>query len=220
MEGEVDRVRRLFLSDLAQIKKKFLSQKTTTIRVESQEQLIEIRRVFGASFGAGARCAPKLSDGVLPVKAHSAINAVWPPSSESVANIKRLKKRKKISLNNNVCRASVDCCLPLTNDELLSCGRKCDMIQIKFDHATSIVAVTVVFTRLIVGEDDLVLEILKSIGHNQLVESLVAVEVEVGMEFMRDDRKWMIEEINCSVVTATNSDDEVIFVDKSLITCL
>jgi len=92
--------------------------------------------------------------------------------------------------------------------------------SIKFDHATLIVAVTVVFTRLIVGEDDLVLEILKSIGHNQLVESLAAVEVEVGMEFMRDGRKWMIEEINCSMVTASNLDDEVICLNKSLVTFL
>ena len=76
MDGEVDRVRRLFLSNLAQIQKKFLSQKITTIQVESQEQLLQIRRVFGASFDAGARCAPKLSDGVLPVKSHSAINTV------------------------------------------------------------------------------------------------------------------------------------------------
>ena len=148
MDGEVDRVRRLFLSDLAQIKKKFLSQKITTIQVESQEQLLQIRRVFGASFGAGARCAPKLSDGVLPVKSHSAINAVWPPSSESVANIKELKKRKNNNINNRhvCCLPDADCCLPLTNDEILSCGRKCDMIQMKFDHATILVAVTVVFT--------------------------------------------------------------------------
>jgi len=129
------------------------------------EQLIHIRRLFGASFGAGARCAPKLSDGVLPVKSHSAINAVWPPSSESVAKIKMLKKMKKDNINNVVCHSSV-CCLPLTNDEILSCARKCDMIQMKFDHATSIVAVTVVFTQLIVGEDNLVIEILKPIGHN------------------------------------------------------
>ena len=91
---------------------------------------------------------------------------MWPPSSDSVAKIKSLKKRKKNNLNNVVCCSSVDCCLPLTDDEILSCGRKMDMIQMKFDHATLIVAVTVVFTRLIVSEDNLVIEIIKSIGHN------------------------------------------------------
>jgi len=62
------------------------------------------------------------------------------------------------------------------------------MTQMKFDHATSIVVVTVVFTRVIVGEDNLVIEILKYIGHNQLVESLAVVNCEVGAEFMQDDQ--------------------------------
>jgi len=218
MGGEVDRARRLFLSDLAQIKKKFLSQKITIIQVESQEQLFQIRRVFGV----GARCAPKLSDGVLPVKSHSAINAVRPPSSESVANIKELKKTKNNNINNRhvCCLPDADCCLPLTNDGILSGGRKCDMIQMKFDHATSIVAVTVVFTQLIVGEDTQVIEILKSIGHNQLVESLAVVELEVGMEFMWNGQRWMIEEMENSMVTASNSSDDIICLNKSLVTCL
>jgi len=129
-----------------------------------------------------------------------------------------LKKRKKNNINNVVCRLSV-CCLTLTNDEILNCDRKCNMIQMKFDHATLIVAVTVVFTRLIVGEDNLVIEILKSIGHNQLVERLAVVNCEVGVEFMRDGQRWMIEEINNCMVTATNCDDEIICVHKSCITC-
>ena len=70
MDGEMDRIRRLFRSDLAQTKKKFHGQKINTIIVESQEQLIHICRLFGASFGDGARCDPKLSDDVLPVKSH------------------------------------------------------------------------------------------------------------------------------------------------------
>jgi len=86
--------------------------------------------------------------------------------------------------------------LPLTNGEIISCARKCDMIQVSFDHATSTVAVTVIFTRLIVGEDNLVIDILKSIGHNQLVESLAVVNCEVGVEFMQDGQWWTIEEIN------------------------
>ena len=122
---------------------------------------------------------------------------MWPPSSESVANIKELKKRKKNNINNRhiCCLRDAGCCLPLTNDKILSRSRKCDMIQMKVDHATSIVVFTVVFTRLIVGEDTQVIEILKSVGHNQLVESLAVVELEVGMEFMRDGQRWMIEEI-------------------------
>ena len=43
MDGEVDRVRRLFLFDLAQEKKKFHAQHLTTIQVETQEELIQVR---------------------------------------------------------------------------------------------------------------------------------------------------------------------------------
>ena len=80
VDGEADRVRRLFLSDLAQVKRKFHNQKITTIKIETEEELIVLRKLFGVSFCTGARCAPRLKDGVLPVKLHSAINAVVPPS--------------------------------------------------------------------------------------------------------------------------------------------
>ena len=66
MDGEVERVRRLFLSDLAQEKKKFHRQRVTTITIECQEELVSLQSIFGSSFCAGARCAPKLKDGVLP----------------------------------------------------------------------------------------------------------------------------------------------------------
>ena len=49
------------------------------------------------------------------------------------------------------------------------------MMQIKFDHTTSVVVVSVVFTRFIISEDLFVLNILKSIGRNQLVDSLSCV---------------------------------------------
>ena len=90
----------------------------------------------------------------------------------------------------------------------------------KFDHAILIVAVTVVFTRLIVSEDNLVIEILKSIGHNQLVESLAVADMDVGMEFMRDGQRWMVEDISNDMVTASNCFDEIICLNKTLITCL
>ena len=118
-------------------------------------------------------------------------------------------------------------CLPvcfspvqLTDDELLSCNSKMDMFQLQFDHTTSVVAVTVIFTRLIVGEDAHVLEALRSIGHNQLVESLVVFDLEVGVEFAHDGRRWMVEAIDGTIITASNSDDEVIRIEKHNITNL
>ena len=67
----------------------------------------------------------------------------------------------------NACSYDSTSCVQLTNDELLCCNSKMDMFQITFDHTTSVAAVTVIFTRLIVSEDITVLKVLKSIGHNQ-----------------------------------------------------
>jgi len=95
MDGEVDRIRKLLLSDLTQTKKKFHGQKVTTVIVESQEQLVHIRTLLGASFGAGARCAPKLSDGVLPVKSHSTINVGCPPKFQISCKDKDVEEKEK-----------------------------------------------------------------------------------------------------------------------------
>ena len=94
VDGEVGRVRRLFLSDLAQEKRKFHREKITTIKIETEEELVSLRKIFGSAFGAGARYSPRLKDGVLRVKQNSTINAVCPPSEESLSKIKRYKKRK------------------------------------------------------------------------------------------------------------------------------
>ena len=188
---------------------------------------MSVRKIFGSSVCAGARCAPKLKDGVLPIKIHSAINVVNPPSKGSIMKIKRYKKKMKMSrsCNNNNRLCVDDVCLidspvQLTNDELLCCNSKMDMCQLKFDHTTSVVAVTVVFTRLIVGEDQHVIEALRSIGHNQLVEILVVTDLEVGTEFQHDGRLWMVEALDGNIITISNSDDDVITIDKNLITNL
>ena len=111
-----------------------------------------MRAIFGSSFCADARCAPKLKDGVLPIKLHSAINVCNPPRKGLLTKIKRYKRNQKSCSNRNCnCSHVVNRCLPLsvlpvqlTDDELLSCNSKMDMFQLKFDHTTSVVAVTVI----------------------------------------------------------------------------
>ena len=116
---------------------------------------------------------------MLPIKLHSAINVCNPPRKGLLTKIKRYKRNQKSRNRNRTCFRVVNRCLPvcvpvqLTDDELLSYNSKMDMFELKFEHNTSVVEVTVIFTRLIVGEDEHVLEALRSIGHNQLVESLV-----------------------------------------------
>jgi len=204
-DRKVDRVRRIFLSDLAQEKRKFLNQRLTVIRIETQEQLQDFRSIFGATFGTGARVTPRLKDGILPIRLHSVINAVNPPNSETLKNIKKTKKMK--------CDRD-----RYPNDELVFCDRKCDLIQISFDHTTLVAAIAVVFTRMIVGEDNCCVNVLRSIGHNVLVDNLTSVDLVVGTLFVYDEKRWMVEGIDGDDVTASNSDDLVICINTSLIT--
>lgn len=241
-DGEVVRVRRMFLSDLAQEKKKFGHERISTISVDTQEQLVCLRRVFGSSFCAGARSAPKLKDGVLKVKLNSIINVVDPPSEVSLKKITRYKKRRSVRLiqkrksrrvvSRCSCSDDPDNCIvcldkdssgsQLTNDELLRCDSKLDSIRIIFDRTTSVAAVTVVFTRHLVSEDQHVIKVLKLIGDSQLAESLSVRELDVGMRFRHVGKTWMVEAIigktiTSSKVGANEDEPELLVIDRDKI---
>ena len=46
------------------------------------------------------------------------------------------------------------------------------------------------------------------------------IDIDVGMEFVHNGQRMMIEEINGDMVTASNSDDEILCLHKNDITCL
>jgi len=193
---KVDRVRRIFLSDLAQEKRKYINQTVSIIRIETAEHLQHLRSILGATFGTGARATPRLKDGVLPVRLHSVINAVNPPDNVTLENIKKRKCSGDLFLGN----------------------RKCDSIQISYDQTTLVAAIAVVFTRMIVGEDECSVQVLRDIGHNALVTNLTAIHLVVGTLFLYDDERWMVEEINGEIVHASNTNDSMICLKKCLIT--
>ena len=192
---KVDRVRRIFLSDLAQEKRKYINQTVSIIRIETAEQLQHFRSILGATFGTGARVTPRLKDGVLPVRLHSVINAVNPPDHATLQNIKKRKCSGDLILGN----------------------RKCDLIQISFDQTTLVAAIAVIFTRMIVGEDECSVKVLRDIGHNALVTNLTAIHLVVGTYFLHHNERWMVEEIIGENVHASNTDDVMICLKKCLI---
>ena len=53
----------------------------------------------------------------------------------------------------------------LTNDDIASCRRKLDVIQIIFDHTTSTAAISIVFNHIKVGGDIECKHVLKSVSH-------------------------------------------------------
>ena len=196
VKKQVDRVRRIFLSDLAQEKRKYVHQTVSIVRIETAEQLKHFRSILGATFGTGARVTPRLKDGVIPVRLHSVINAVNPPERNTLKEINIAKTRSS--------RARTD-------------NRKCDLFQISFDHTTSLASISVVFTRMIVGEDECSVGVLRDIGHNALVQNLTAINLVVGTYFLYENERWMVEEISGEDVHASNSDDVMICLKKSII---
>jgi len=199
-DRKVDRVRRIFLSDLAQEKRKFLNQTLTVIRIETADQLKYFHTTLGSTIGTGARVTSRLKDGILPVRLHSVINEVYPPDNETLKKIKISKKRKCADPDRQYC-----------DDDLICGDRKYYLIQISFDQTTSVAAIAVVFTCMIVGEENCCVNVLSDIAHNILVDNLTSVDLVVGTLFLYDDKRWMVEEIDGDDVTASNNDDVVIF---------
>lgn len=53
------------------------------------------------------------------------------------------------------------------------------MIQITFDHSSSVVNITVVFTCMILGDDNCCISVLRQIWHNVLICTLTCAEIVV-----------------------------------------
>ena len=91
------------------------------------------------------------------------------------------------------------------NDVPNSYFRKCDMIQIKVDHSSSVMNITVVFTCIIVGEDNCCISILRQIWHNVLVCNLTCVEIVVWLLYDYAGERWMVEEFIGEEVTGSKT---------------
>ena len=104
----------------------------------------------------------------------------------------------------------------LTIDDIASCSRKLDVIQILFDHTTSTAAISIVFTRMKVGGDIQCKHVLKSVSHNQMLSVINNVVINVGKRFTYEGRRWQVELIDGDIVYGSAVDSEGnIVVDKS-----
>ena len=100
---------------------------------------------------------------------------------------------------------------------IFCCDRKCDMIQITFDRTTSIASIAVVFTCMIVGNDNCCVNVLRLIGHSVLLETLNSVDLVVGTLFLYEGVRWMVEGIEGDIITASNMNDTIIVLNKNII---
>ena len=58
------------------------------------------------------------------------------------------------------------------------------MIQITYYYSASVAAIAVVFIKLIMGKEFDCINVLNTIGHNELVDSLYYVKFSVGLFFL------------------------------------
>ena len=239
---EVSKVRRLFLDNLSQHKKRFHDQCVSRLVIDTQESLQSARRVLGSSFGVGVRVVPRIKDKVIVLGVDQHLNAVWPPS---VANLKVIMQNRQILKRKGakgieqgdgvvpgersmgmvpdgmpvvlpVVLPVVPIVGPMTNDDIASCSRKLDVIQITFDHTTSTAAISIVFTRMKVGGDIECMHVLKSISHNKMLSVINNVVIDVGKRFSYQERRWQVELIDGNIVygSAVEGDGNIV-VDKN-----
>ena len=236
---KVSKIGRLFLDNLSQHKKRFHEQSVSSIEIDTQESLQSIRRVSGCSFGVDVRVVPRLKDKVIGLGLDQHFNAVWPPRVVEMSLIvknRQILKRKGSSQWYRVIPEEsqwnfllvihvvmlielhvVPIVLPeLTNDDITSCSRKLDVIKILFDHTTSTVAISIVFTRMKVGGDIEYKHVLKSVSQNKMLSLINNIVINVGKRFLYEGRRWKVELIDGYIVYGSAVDGEGnIVVDKT-----
>ena len=176
------------------------------VAVLDRESLAALRRVMGSSFGVGVRsrvsarwCAV---NGVRAVQRGDVLNAVWPPSREDMDQVRLVLGKRRSRLTND--------------DKLLLCRRR-DMITFKYDPLLAVSSIAIVFTRMTIGEDNDASSVLRSIGHNHLVDALTnpvcrsLVVLEVGHMFDYNNRSYHFSSQAGDIVTAhdTLTDAEI-----------
>ena len=170
------------------------------------ESLAALRRMMGSSFGVGVQsqvlarwCAV---NGVRAVQQGNVLNAVWPLSRVEMDQIRLVLGER---------------CSQLTcDDKLLLCCRR-DMITFKYDPLLAVSSIDIVLTRMTIGEDNDASNVLRSIGHNHLVDALTnpaccsLVVLEVGYMFDYNNRSYHFSSQAGDIVTAhdTLTDAEI-----------
>ena len=132
------------------------------------------------------------------------------PSEESLKKINNDKKRKKVHDSNPFVATN-------TNDNFFWCDRKCGIIQINFDHITSVASIAVMFTRMVGGEGNCCINVMRLIGHNMLAETLISVDLVVETLFLYEGVRLTVEGTEGDNIIASNMDDAIIVLNKNII---
>jgi hypothetical protein len=167
------------------------------VAVLDWESLAALRRVMGVIFGVGVRsqvsarwCAV---NSVRAVQQCDVLNAVCPPSRVEMDQV-------RLVLGKHRSRLTCD-------EKLLLCRRR-NMITFKYDPLLTVLSIAIVFTRMMIGKDNDVSNILRSISHNHLVDTLAnpaccsLVVLEVDHMFDYNNRSYHFSSQAGDIVTA------------------
>jgi hypothetical protein len=159
--------------------------------VEDQVDLEVIRTVMGDSFGVGVRKVVRTGDGVAPLVIADRLNAVWPPTREEMQTITAiLGKSHK------------------TDEECVLCRRKRDKIVFRYDPLLSKCFITIVYTPLVIGENDDAMHVLRSINHNVMVDLLTAQQCVIApySKFSYNGKEYFATHVDGSMVSGEDTD--------------
>ena len=129
-----------------------------------------------------------------------------PPTKEEMDNISRIQGKSH-----------------KTDEEHALCRRKRDKIVLRYDPIVSKCYITIVFTRLVISDDEDALHVLRSINHNTMVELLTKQQCVISLfsRFQFEGGEYFATSINGTMVNGESIDgSRQINVDVSLCTLL
>ena len=180
------------MAELGQDRRR-LGHQSEVLLVEDQVDLEVMRRVMGDTFGVGARKVVKTGEGVAPLVVADKLNAVWPPTREEMQHITALlgKSHK-------------------TDEECALCHRKRDKIVFRYDPLLSKCFITIVYTPLVIGENDDAMHVLRSIKHNTMVDLLTSQQcvIQLWSKFSYNGGEYFATYVDGSMVCGEDVDGE------------
>ena len=178
------------MAELGQDRRR-LGHQSEVLLVEDQVDLEVMRRVMGDIFGVGARKVVKTGEGVAPLVVADKLNAVCPPTREEMQHITALlgKSHK-------------------TDEECALCHRKRDKIVFRYDPLLSKCFITIVYTPLVIGENDDAMHVLRSINHNTMVDLLTSQQcvIQLWSKFSYNGKEYFATHVDGNMVSGEDTD--------------
>ena len=197
--------RRRYLVDMVQDKVR-LPAPSEVLLIEDVDDLAAMRSIMGDAFGAGVRKVIKTGSGKIPLCIGDVLNVVCPPTKEQMDNISRVQGKSR-----------------KTDEEHALCRRKRDKIVLRYDPIVSKCYITIVFTRLVISDNEDALHVLRSLNHNTMVELLTRQQCVIVQYccFEFEGGEYFATAVDGNMVSGESRDGRrQINVDASLCTLL